>query len=230
MKAQAQRIGGDEGGQARGHNVPHQSADHEGPHLEARQQEAQGGHERGDRRGALNDPLPYEVHAPEKDPRGRLQREGDRQVGQREHQRGERPVAVSHGHDGRQQHEHHREDAAEHEIDGEGALEGQLLVVVVLLDVLLVDPHLLQREQRDHRDRDDAVETDLLGSEQPGHHHLLDHHDALGQHQEGPVHDRPASHAASQLGAGEAEALGCHVPRLDRTPAGRSRRRPHREQ
>ena len=167
-------------------------ADHERPHADARKQQRHR-HGHGDERDDhLEQPQPDEVHPAEEHPLRRLQREGDRQVGDGERQRQQAVVVV----DGRQQRRARRDrqrgDHVQRQLDGERALELGLLVGRRLLDERLVDPDPPQRDDR-HRGRgDDPVEADRVRPEQRGGQQPLHEHERLGAGEEHGV-DRTAA-------------------------------------
>ena len=89
-------------------------------------------------------PLVDEAHLAVIDPLGRLERRD--QQGERHHEAGQDELGElvhSHDHRNRQQHDHHQR-AREQQLERERLLEGQFLVGLLLLDVLVSHPHLLE--------------------------------------------------------------------------------------
>ena len=111
---------------------------------------------------------------------------------------------------GRRRGDHQRHRGGEDQLERERPLELLLLPLLVLLDVGLVDPHALERDDRDGGRRHDPVQADRLRPEQHRHDQPLEQDEPLGARQEQPVDHRAACGAPAQLAARECEALFAH--------------------
>ena len=103
--------------------------------------------------------------------------------------------------------DHQRHADRERELEREGELELPGLVGLVLLHERLVDADPFERDQRDHRGRDDAVEADLPRAQQPRHDQPLDEHQRVDEDQEARRDHRPAQRPPAQLGAREGQPV-----------------------
>ena len=116
-------------------------------------------------------------------------------------------VVVDRGDDGGEGEDDQAIADRQREFEREGELELAGLVGFVLLHERLVDPDPLQRDQRDHRGRDDAVEADLPGAQQAGDDQALDEDQRVDEDQEAGGDHRAAQRAPSQLGAREGQPV-----------------------
>ena len=160
---------------------------------------------------AVTLPLADEVHTPEEDPGGRLQREREREVGDRDREPDQPVVAVDARHERRARRDGERERRGQGELECERALELLLLALLRLLDERLVDPHPLQDDDRHCRGGHDPVQADRSRAEKDRDDQALHEHERLGPTEEEPVHDRAARRTTPQLGTWEREALVGHA-------------------
>ena len=220
--AQGQAVGGDPQRGGDGHHVAGHLAHHQAPHPEVgRRRQRDGDGEADDGLDRLQRALAPVVHAPEEHPQRRLERERDRQVGQARHQRQQPVVAVDGGDHRRQGQDDQAHRRRQRQLQRERVLELALLVGLVLLDEQLVDAHPLERDERDHGGRDDAVEPDLARAEQARDDQALDQDEPVDRRQEAGGDDRAPQRAPAQLGAGERQPVahgpGARLPRASST-------------
>ena len=103
-------------------------------------------------------------------------------------------MAVDQREDRKRDREHDHRDPVEGQLEREGLLECNLLVGIVLLDVFVADPDLLQPQERPERDGQEAPDAVVLarqvvGQREPAHEaqgaqddheRRVDHHAARG--------------------------------------------------
>ncbi len=178
----------------------HNLADDQAPHAEVgRRRQRDRDEERHGWLDRLERALAAVFHATEEHPQRRLQREREREVGQTHGQREQLMILIDERDERRTGQDDQRHARGQPEFQRERELEFLLLVGLVLLNVELVDPDLLERDQRQHERRDDAVEPDLGRAEQARHHETLNEHECVDQDQKAAGDERAAHRALAQF-------------------------------
>ncbi len=166
-----------------------------------------------DRVHRLERPLTGELHAPVEHPQRRLERQR-RQHEQQHEAGGDDPrLVVDHGQQRDRRGDEQPDRDVERRLERERALEGELLVVLVLLDVGVRDAHLLEPRQRPEADEQDAPDAVVRRREEEREQKAAGQPEQADHHREAAVDQRAARRVLAQAAPPQVEAPGRHRAR-----------------
>ena len=176
---------------------------------------ADGDDQRHHRIDRLQQPLTAELHSPVVDPQWGLERARDENHQQHQAGRDHLGHAIEKGEERQGGRQHQDEQSREQELEREGLLKRHLLVLLVLLDVLVADPDLLQPDERAEGHRQQPPDPIVGAGQKPGQDEVLDQAQGTQEHQERGVDERTTGDVLPK-GALDIEAPRDGVSMIDR--------------
>ena len=178
-------------------------ADDEAPVAVARGRQGDRHREADERLDREQDPLAEEVEVSVEDPDRRLERAPDHHQGQDERRRDEFGSPVDDAEERRDRGHQGGEPDPRAELEGERALEGELLVGGLLLDELVGHRHLLDGDEQSEGEQDDAPDAEVTAGDEAGDDDRAQHVHRAEADQEGGVDQRPPGGATAHRRLGD---------------------------